>query len=1085
MNHSPSSPDPRRVINNDIPIKVSAMGHTIRRQLTSYNTVKLINCDNMSQIPFQKFKSRENSVSKTKKVTASHRYTKSSTNSFHLASVQNIMPIESFKLKKSQDRQSLNVLKQDSYRFLTKNEAESYHNINFANKSSEEKFKKNRADIQKYGHSLIQNDNHKNPVKSPSRPSSKMLQDAFLKDKSQTQNTRITKTRSTSRSTLNINANTIDGQFASPLRKYDESGFSSLIKINNGDDMKGMVSPTSEEASDFGFKSLLKDVSIYAKNCSKKKEVEVEKLWGEKMNINYSQKKLELLKKDWVMKKLKGSLENLNNMNGALQETTTKTKKNSALDQKGLKYDIESLINTVIDKMNHNLEIDAGKIPNKIEHFQDIMIDYTKFIKEASLCFQKSGLVFISQTFDTLWTFLMYMTDNLTSQFDKYLSKNYEEQYTNIENEQQNLRNQYQMNNKLFLQEKKDLKDQLKKTKDALKKERNLQQQVTSSNPSFYNQFDIPMKISDDIIDKPNDLGYDLQKQDANPDFPKSEKVNQTEFQYDAFNKTFGLSKNTDLYYSNKDQSTQTDLKFSKTEIKASQFNVPGYLDSINTICKNWTNPVINYLTKDKEILQNHAIIDSLPKLSNKVCYKFFKADNPINTIHTIMADLVSEFGYEQTKAIISNLHKLNENADTKDQFKLISRQMCFDSSQKSSMKLNPSEFYIIKSIFETLLYDFKCKKPSSEVNTMDIDFSKENISYELTSKIVILHQYFCKDTSHRKTLRRFFRKLQIDKVILGEVHICVENQKHVPFLKEICNCLGPDLEIVDVIKLLRDKFEQYQNKQGSNTLSNSQSLVSRKKIFEEIFVGLGNLEAQSYNFVLKSSNEHGFYYNDFIYHIIKPLFKNDWKQNFRVCYDSILLCVWDTLDTINDEWWTENKPNLIECIEKCDTNKQKKYFGDSSMDAQGSISIIYSVLPKYIKSQNDKKKSQNFEKKFFSETSNQVDSLNSIDDATLKISYKKAEKAFCEIRECLSIFYNYRNPAIKNILLETLESKIASKVKKNSKSSRHSSRRKVNLVKSSRLVVGNKLPEQDSTIKLNIKSDKTITVNTTNNITT
>ena len=71
---------------------------------------------------------------------------------------------------------------------------------------------------------------------------------------------------------------------------------------------------------------------------------------------------------------------------------------------------------------------------------------------------------------------------------------------------------------------------------------------------------------------------------------------------------------------------------------------------------------------------QNDAIIDSLPKLSNKVCYKFFKADNPINTIHTIMADLVTEFGYEQTKAIISNLHKLNENADTKDQFKLISR---------------------------------------------------------------------------------------------------------------------------------------------------------------------------------------------------------------------------------------------------------------------------------------------------------------------------------------------------------------------------------------------------------------------------
>ena len=78
-------------------------------------------------------------------------------------------------------------------------------------------------------------------------------------------------------------------------------------------------------------------------------------------------------------------------------------------------------------------------------------------------------------------------------------------------------------------------------------------------------------------------------------------------------------------------------------------------------------------------------------------------------------------------------------------------------------------------------------------------------------------------------------------------------------------------------------------------------------------------------------------------------------------------------------------------------------------MDAQGSISIIYSVLPKYIKSQNDKKKSQIFEKKILNETSNQLDSLKSIDDTTLKISYKKAEKAFSEIRECLSIFYNYR----------------------------------------------------------------------------
>ena len=101
LNHSPSSPNVKRLANTDIPLKKDAMSNMIRRQLTSFNTVKLINIGKISQIPFQKFKSRENSLTKTKKVTATHRYTKSSTNSSQHVQVQNNCPIESFKLKKS------------------------------------------------------------------------------------------------------------------------------------------------------------------------------------------------------------------------------------------------------------------------------------------------------------------------------------------------------------------------------------------------------------------------------------------------------------------------------------------------------------------------------------------------------------------------------------------------------------------------------------------------------------------------------------------------------------------------------------------------------------------------------------------------------------------------------------------------------------------------------------------------------------------------------------------------------------------------------------------------------------------------
>jgi hypothetical protein len=58
-------------------------------------------------------------------------------------------------------------------------------------------------------------------------------------------------------------------------------------------------------------------------------------------------------------------------------------------------------------------------------------------------------MYFVSQSFDTLWTLLMYSTDLMTTEFDSFLDKNYSDKYEKIESELTVLKMQYQLNLKI------------------------------------------------------------------------------------------------------------------------------------------------------------------------------------------------------------------------------------------------------------------------------------------------------------------------------------------------------------------------------------------------------------------------------------------------------------------------------------------------------------------------------------------------------------------------------------------------------------------------------------------------------------
>ena len=135
---------------------------------------------------------------------------------------------------------------------------------------------------------------------------------------------------------------------------------------------------------------------------------ELAKTWKDKLEVVHALYRDDLLKKDWAMKNLRQKLENQRDISESGLPIQNQQEKNLFDELKGIKIDIKELLvrtyETIGQRMTRNVD-------NKVNLFQDICCDYTYLIREIIVKFQKCGLLFVSESIGSLWTYFMFSID--------------------------------------------------------------------------------------------------------------------------------------------------------------------------------------------------------------------------------------------------------------------------------------------------------------------------------------------------------------------------------------------------------------------------------------------------------------------------------------------------------------------------------------------------------------------------------------------------------------------------------------------------------------------------------------------------
>jgi hypothetical protein len=97
-----------------------------------------------------------------------------------------------------------------------------------------------------------------------------------------------------------------------------------------------------------------------------------------------------------------------------------------------MKSEIETLLEKFRDKLQNFLTED---IMSKSTHFEEILAESTRLMKNFSLIFQKCGFSYMAQSTECLWIYLVYGFDLMVKNFDSLLAKSYDEEALGLRNQ--------------------------------------------------------------------------------------------------------------------------------------------------------------------------------------------------------------------------------------------------------------------------------------------------------------------------------------------------------------------------------------------------------------------------------------------------------------------------------------------------------------------------------------------------------------------------------------------------------------------------------------------------------------------------
>jgi hypothetical protein len=371
----------------------------------------------------------------------------------------------------------------------------------------------------------------------------------------------------------------------------------------------------------------------------------------------------------------------------------------------------------------------------------------------------------------------MYSTDLMTTEFDSFLDKNYSDKYEKLESELTVLKMQYQLNLKIHSSEKKDLKGQMKRLETIVKDNSKMIRDLELDRSELTQKLERQKLDPGQIGMKCFDIESDLRKLQTNLDFIQMEKTTQRHTIDIEFTSLLRLCKRENFF--SKEQSTQTELTFSASATKGMKFNLPDYLDDLNTLANAYSNPLLQYLSTDARLIDKDFCRDRLPLLTNRICLSFFKSENPIGSVHVILDELVKNAGYTNTIKLMTNLHNtINGGSSPLHEYKLISRLLCIEDSGHRQTPIGSGEFKILRQVWDIVFGEITSGFSHNDEQLANLKICEKTISYDfISNKILESNRLFGKK-GFKTSLRKFFRKIILKKFTNEEIPLVEGNVK-------------------------------------------------------------------------------------------------------------------------------------------------------------------------------------------------------------------------------------------------------------------------------------------------------------------
>jgi hypothetical protein len=148
-------------------------------------------------------------------------------------------------------------------------------------------------------------------------------------------------------------------------------------------------------------------------------------IWKDKLEIKHQIYRDSILKEDWFHKSIGLSLSHQAEITAQSGLTKGNPLRKLAAETMPMKSEIEILLEKLRDKLQNFLTED---IMSKSSHFEEILAESTRLMKNFSRIFQKCGFSYMAQSTECLWIYLMYGFDLMTKNFDSLLAKSYDEE---------------------------------------------------------------------------------------------------------------------------------------------------------------------------------------------------------------------------------------------------------------------------------------------------------------------------------------------------------------------------------------------------------------------------------------------------------------------------------------------------------------------------------------------------------------------------------------------------------------------------------------------------------------------------------